>query len=288
MTAETITSVELRAGTLRLALCPELGGSIAGLWWGDVAVLRSREAAELESSRAAASFPLVPYSGRLGYRRFRWLGRDHTTQPNFEASPHSLHGLAWQRPWSVLSASGDSAVLSLDHEGDADWPFAFAAQQRFELSPEGLELHLTVTNRAAHAQPIGLGWHPYFPKRPRSRLHVESRERWETDATGLPTRRVPHSGIDADVSHLEFDHCFEGWTGAARIRDEFLSLRLTSSLRYLVVFTPPLREYFCVEPVSHVANAIHMSDPAAHGLMTLAPGASTEAWMRLDISAARA
>jgi aldose 1-epimerase len=36
---------------------------------------------------------------------------------------------------------------------------------------------------------------------------------------------VPQPGIDGDVSHLAFDHCFEGWRGtAARMRDEKLSL----------------------------------------------------------------
>jgi aldose 1-epimerase len=52
-----------------------------------------------------------------------------------------------------------------------------------------------------------------------------------------------------------------------------------------VVFTPQDRDYFCVEPVSHVSNAIHMSDPLAHGLRKLAPGAGFDAWMKLDIAA---
>ena len=71
--------LELRAGRLRLALCPALGGSIAGLWWGDVPVLRSTEAAELKAARLSGCYPLVPYSNRVGYRRFSWqeIGRAH-------------------------------------------------------------------------------------------------------------------------------------------------------------------------------------------------------------------
>jgi aldose 1-epimerase len=276
-------SLELRAGELRMALRPDLGGAIAGLWRGEVAVMRSTEAADLADSRRSACYPLVPYSGRLGYRQFRWLGKDHRTQPNFDSSPHSLHGVAWQRRWRVESASASQAELALDHAGDADWPFAFALRQRFLLGAEGLELQLDFTNRAEHPQPVGLGWHPYFPKRLRSRLHVECSERWETDPTGLPTRKVPQRGIDGDIAHLDFDHCFEGSGGHARIRDEKLSLRMSSSLSYLVVFTPPTKPYYCVEPVSHVANAIHMSDPAAHGLLSLAPGETTSAWMRLEV-----
>ena len=282
----TSEALELRAGDLRLALRPDLGGSIAGLWRGDLPVLRSTEAAALGAPRLSGCYPLVPYSNRLGYRRFRWGGRDHTTLPNFDDNPHSVHGVAWLRPWQVHSAGAQHAELRYAHAADGHWPFEFEVRQRFELSAGGLEVQLHFTNRAAVAQPVGLGWHPYFPKRARSRLHIELAERWDSDASGLPVRRVAQPGIDADVAHLEFDHCFEGWRGAARIRDEKLSLRLSSSLPYLVVYTPPTKPYYCVEPVSHVSNAIHMADPAACGLRSVAPAAATDAWMRLEVAAA--
>lgn len=282
----TESSIQLHAGALRLALRPDLGGAMAGLWRGDLPVLRSSEPGELASARLAGCYPLVPYSNRLGYRRFRWQGQEYTTQPNFDDNPHSVHGVAWQRPWHVVRADAQEAELVYRHEADAHWPFAFEARQRFALGAEALQVQLSVTNLAAQPQPAGLGWHPYFARRTRSRLHIELSERWDNDASGLPVRRVAQPGIDADVAHLAFDNCFEGWRGAARIRDEKLSLRLTSSLPYLVVFTPETKPYFCVEPVSHVSNAIHMADPAACGLRTLAPGASLEAWMTLEVHAA--
>jgi aldose 1-epimerase len=139
-------------------------------------------------------------------------------------------------------------------------------------------------NLAAVAQPVGLGWHPYFPKRARSRLHVEVAERWDNDAAQLPVRKVAQSGVDSDVAHLDHDNCFDGWRGAARIRDERLSLQLSSSLDRLVIYTPRQYDYFCVEPVSHVPNAIHMADAFAHGLRQVAPGESAEAWMQLDVA----
>ena len=49
------------------------------------------------------------------------------------------------------------------------------------------------------------------------------------------------------------------------------------------MFTPPERDFYCVEPVSHVPNAIQMADPAAHGLRTLEHGQRWEAWMRLQV-----
>ena len=275
---------ELHAGALRLAVRPDLGGAVAGFWHRETPILRSTEPAALTDSRASAMYPLLPYSNRLGYRRFRWKGRDYTTRANVPDSPHSLHGIGWQRPWQIVSSSVLEVVLEMVHEADADWPFAFTARQYFTLSAESFSVRLQFTNSAALEAPVGLGWHPYFVKRLRSRLHIELSDRWEADATLLPTRKVAQPGIDSDLSHLDFDNCFEGWRGPARIRDERFSLQLSSSLPYLVVYTPPTHDHFCVEPVSHVNNAIHMADPASCGLVALAPGDTLEASMRLDVA----
>ena len=287
MTAATPTpAIELKSGALRLALRPDLGGAIAGFWLDATPILRSCEPVELLSSRAAGCFPMAPYSNRIGYRHFRWLGRDFSTAPNFdEGSPHSLHGTVWQAPWRVTSAGAAQAELAATQLANAHWPFSFDVTQSFELSETALTVRMALTNIDARAQPAGLGWHPYFPKRSRSRMHVECSQRWESDpTTELPTRRVQQGGIDGEVRHLDFDNCFEGWRGAATLRDEKLALKVTSSLPYLVVFTPPASDYFCIEPVSHVSNAIQMGDPAAHGLVALEAGDTIEAWMTIEVA----
>jgi len=284
MPGSSNNSFELHAGALRLAVRPDLGGAIAGLWHRTTPLMRSAEPGELASSRQSASYPLVPYSNRLGYRHFRWKGKEYTTAANFGDNPHSVHGVAWLRAWEVVSSSAAELVLRYEHKADEHWPFAFEVKQYFSLTPQQLSVQLVFTNTAEIAAPVGLGWHPYFPTRARSHLQIELSDRWESDATQLPTRKVVQHDIDGDVSHFDFDHCFEGWKGPARIRDEKFSLQLTSSLPYLVVYTPHDKDYFCVEPVSHVSNAIHMADPAQHGLLTLDPGQATEAWMKVDVT----
>ena len=54
---------ELRAGALRLAVRPDLGGAVAGLWHGDTPVLRSTDPARLATARDAAVFPLLALLG---------------------------------------------------------------------------------------------------------------------------------------------------------------------------------------------------------------------------------
>lgn len=275
---------ELHAGALRLAVRPDLGGCVSGLWHRNTPILRSSAPGTLDNVRMAGLFPLLPYSNRLGYRHFRWHGHEYTTQPNYPDSPHSLHGIGWQRSWQIVASSATELVLGLEHDGDADWPFAFSVRYYLALMPDSLSLRLQFTNTAADEQPVGLGWHPYFVRRPRSRLHVEVSSRWDSDATKLPIRKVDQSGIDSDVSHLDYDNCFAGWNGPVRIRDECFSLRLESSLPYLVVYTPAERDWFCVEPVSHVSNALNMAEPTRHGVVALAADATMEATMTLRVA----
>ncbi len=279
---------ELRAGALRLALRPDLGGSIAGLWHHGVPVLRSTEPQALERARAAASFPLVPWSNRIAHGRFVWQGHEHRLAFDRADGPHALHGVGYLARWRVEPPAlpGTPAaeiVLAFEHGGDAAWPFAFAARQRLQLSPTGLRAEIEVTNTGTQPAPFGLGWHPYFPKRARSRLHVDCSGRWELGPDQLPTQLVPQAGIDGDVARLAYDNVFEGTSGPARIRDERFSLALRSSLSRLVVYTPQDRDYFAVEPVSHVSNAVNQPVPGALGLVTLQPGQTQQAWMTLDV-----
>ena len=286
MTGSSNNSFELHAGALRLAVRPDLGGTIAGLWHRDEPILRSTEPGDLTSPRLGASYPMVPYSNRLGYRRFRWNGKDYTTAPNFDDSPHSLHGVAWQRAWNVISSGATELVLAYTHVPDEHWPFRFEVEQTFTLTPSQCGVRLVLTNTHDAPVPGGVGWHPYFHRRERSRLHIDLTDRWDSDATQLPVGKHPQAGIEGDVSQLGFDNCFEGWTGPARVSDEKFSMQVTSSLPYLVVYTPAEKPYYCVEPVSHVSDAIHRADPAAYGLRTLQPGESLDAWMKIDVSPA--
>lgn len=274
---------ELQAGALRLALRPDLGGCIAGLWHGDRPVLHSFDPAQLAGSRPSACFPLVPYSNRIGQRRLRWQGQEIELAANVD-EPNTLHGVGWQRPWEVVSAEATRAELRYAHRADAFWPFDFEARQHFELEPRALRLRMSVRNTDTRVQPLGFGWHPYFSKRPGCWLRAKVSQRWEPDETLLPVRRVAQDGIDGDVLQMDYDNVFEGWDGEALTGDGHFSVRISSDQPYLVVFAKAVRDHYCVEPVSHLNNAIQQADPEAHGLRAVAPGHGLEGWMNLDIT----
>jgi aldose 1-epimerase len=284
------SSLELACGKLRCEIRPDLGGCIAGLWWGDVPVLRSTPAAALDSVRRSGSYPLVPFSNRVGQARLLWAGTSHPLVQS-TTEPHAIHGVGWQRPWEVLDASEQFALLSYEHKADAAWPFAFDSSQAFRLSEEALVMTLSITNQSAGPAPAGLVWHPYFAKHPGNHITFQAGGRREMGEDKLPTQRVASSGLDADCAGLDVDHCFDEWRGPALLRNDRLRIEVSSNLSRLVVCTSDARDYVAIEPVSHVNNAANLM--AKHGLTAeelglrvLQPGESMSAEMSIRVAAA--
>ena len=68
--------------------------------------------------------------------------------------------------------------------------------------------------------PAGLGWHPYFPRTPETRLTARVGGLWLTDADVLPVEcvvpppdRDPTRGLVVD--RIALDNAFVGWDGQA-------------------------------------------------------------------------
>ena len=281
-------SLHLKSGPLRCDLRPDLGGCMAGLWWGDVPVLRSTSGPALSSARLAGSYPLVPFSNRVAQAKLVWAGTSHPLVQNNAAEPHAIHGVGWQRAWQVLDESDQFALLSYEHKADAAWPFAFDTSQAFRLSESGLEITLSMTNQSSTPAPAGLGWHPNFVKRASSHLQFAASGRWEMGADKLPTQRLPDVGLDVDCSTLDVDHCYENWQGDALLSDDQLCIRIASSLKRLVVYAHPTRNYVSIEPVSHVNNAVNLMatgrfTPDELGLRVLQPGESMSEVMSIRV-----
>jgi aldose 1-epimerase len=270
----------LRAGRLSLVLAPEAGGAILGWSFGGIPLLRRADGRAVVQNdvRGMGCFPLVPYANRIAEGRFSWGGRAWQLDRNFGDHPHSIHGIGWQRPWTVGAVSDTEACLTLVHDGEgADWPFAFVAEQRLVLRPDALRVEMRVTSRHHAAAPAGLGLHPYFPRAPGAALRFRAGSVWLNDANALPDRLVPMpeawdhaSGVA--VGAVTLDNCFNGWDGAAHLDlgAVAVTIKASAAFGHLQIYTPPGEPFFCVEPVTHRPDALN--DPEGQGVPPLAPG----------------
>ena len=271
-------AVTLEAGGARLVIEPENGSAITRYVWRDREVLRpALPHAATPTERSC--FPLVPFANRIAYGKFHWRGRAVTLHPNFGDDPHAIHGQGWQSAWRVGEQCGARAQMTFDH-APGEWPWAYRADLNYSLDGDGaLHAILAVTNHGDDAMPTSLGFHPYFPRYGRSRLTAAVDGMWLTDKTLLPTTLGPPILDFARGAALEgapfIDNCFTGWQGRAVIDQPDFQIVLSAGTRFAQIFVPEGLDFFCVEPVTAMPDAVNRAEPTREtGLLALPSGAT--------------
>ena len=280
----------LSAGSSCVVVAPEHGAGLTGWLLGGTALLRRAlpQTAVGGNPNAMGCFPLLPYGNRIGRARFRWQGAEYPSRRNFGDSPHAIHGIGWQRAWTVEAVNPVAVSLSLTHRPDPSWPFAFDARIDYRLSAEALTVAIALTNRHGTDAPAGIGLHPFFPAANDPSLRFNASGMWQNTPDALPV----HHGAPPDgwsqgswcrIAGSRLDNCFTGWGGTADIAGGPASLRIEASAAFsnLQVFTPDWGDFFCVEPVSHSPDAINRPGlPVDQAMDVLSPGETLRGTIR--------
>ncbi len=242
--------VVLEAGGARVVVMPSRGGRLGSVRLAGAELLVTRRA---DGPLHWGAYPMAPWAGRIRHGRFTFGGRDH--QLPLAMPPHAIHGVVWDRPWTVTGVAVASA--SLEIELDDRWPFRGRVEQRFELDERGLAVTLTL--RAVDTMPATIGWHPWFrraigaPDAAPVRLDFEPGQMLVRDHEGIPTGRLtaPSAGPwDDAFTGLRSNPVLE-WPGRVR-------LELSSTCDWWVVYTLP-EQAVCVEPQSGPPDAVNLT-----------------------------
>ncbi len=280
--------IELTAGRSVLRIAPELGGSVLSYEEAGVPLFHPVVDPKLAAQKgeAIAAYPLVPFSNRVAWGKFSFGGEAFELARNFGDGPHTIHGNAWMHAWRVLDRTEARARLAFGHNppgsGDPrEWPFRYETEIDYALRPDGLDVTMTVTNTDSRPQPVGFGFHPYFPRDAATELCFLARTVWRTDPDELPDARLPVEGdwrFDParPVAGPPIDNCYNGWFGCAAIawpnRTLGLEVCATPPFEHLVVYTPDGKAFLAFEPASNMTNAINRLDQPDNGLRVLRPG----------------
>ena len=242
----------LEAAGARLVVRPEEGGRLGSVVVGGRELLVTTDPKGLIYWGA---YPMAPWAGRIRHGRFTFDGRRYELPLGMP--PHAIHGVVYDRPWSVLSP--DTIGVELDER----WPFRGRVEQRFALDEDGLVV--TIKVEADEPMPAAVGWHPWFRRAldgiaAPARLDFDAEQMLVRDGEGMPTGELvaPSAG--------PWDDAFTGirrppaieWGSAFR-------LELSSTCPWWVVYTLP-PDAVCVEPQSGPPDAVNMAPE------TVAPG----------------
>jgi aldose 1-epimerase len=270
-------AVSIASGNSTCIIAPKCGGSISSWHLDGQPMLRAAMPGSLTNGNVldSASFPLVPYSNRISDGRFSWRERTFELPRHKLSLPHAIHGIGWERNWSIAEHSKDTVLLRLQFSGDPNWPWPFLAEQEIQIGKKGLILNLSVTNLADESVPLSFGHHPYFDASGAT-LQFKARQFFPNTKNALPAEPITPTGIVNFssvklVTGAPIDNLYGGWDGFARIvwQGRFYALEIVSSLPHAVLYTPPDADYFCFEPVPHLTNALNRVDG---DIPVIAPG----------------
>ncbi len=264
------------------------------------------------SSPTRSGVPILfPFPNRIRDGRFSWQGKMYELPRNDPSGKNAIHGFACRRAWRVIGqgADADSAWLSGEFHGSRDapecatfWPADYRIRVTYRLMPGRLRIEAVADNPDRVPLPFGLGYHPYFLTTPAAecRVHVPARQYWELDESLPSGRRILISGsrdlnrprpfadlsVDDVLTDLAGDPA-DGLVERGAIARGPLSVRIRSSpdFREAVVFTPPHRQAFCIEPYTCATDAINLQARGVDaGLRLLQPGESWSGVVEFAVS----
>lgn len=283
--------LKLQNEQARMAIMPEMGGSVLyfdllvdGKWQP---VMRHVEQAN--DIIEAASFPLAPFCGRIRDGKFTFNNRQIVLPRNRTDQKHTIHGQAWQFPWTVDENSDTAARLSFVYE-PGDWPWKYEVKQHFRLNGPALEMTMQIRNLDHEPMPGAMGFHPYFDKAVPVFLNTYAKDVWMIDDEVMPTELIPAEGEwslgpDKPLENFVCDQNFQHWSREATLRwparDLSVSITADEAFPVLVIYCPEGQPYFCFEPAGNVADAVNAQPTGdqAIDMPVLQPGEMREGSM---------
>jgi aldose 1-epimerase len=250
---------------------------------------------------------LFPFPNRIRDGVFRWDGKRYQLPENGPGGKNAIHGFVCFRPWRVIASGADerSAWVTGEFRASVDapetlslWPTDYAIRITYGLIRHRLHLQAEIRNDGLVPLPFGLGFHPYFripafggEKPEDCEIEVPAGSFWELKDS-LPTgARLPVAGTPLDLNRprpfvdLKLDDLLtdipDSHHGTLKVPRGIvhhgegvqLVVRASHHFRETVVFTPPHRQAFCIEPYTCTTDAINLQQQGIDaGWRVLDPG----------------
>ncbi|RMG79217.1 MAG: aldose epimerase, partial [Chloroflexi bacterium] len=262
--------------------------------------------ANLSNASLCASYILAPWSNRIRDARFVYQGQTYTLKSNF-ADGTAIHGVVKDYAWDIIEASETRIRLQFstaDKEG-VNFPFPFSVEARYELSGAEFIWYLRITNEGDSPMPAGFGHHPYFLRAPGGGQNAAQLE-VPCDGQFVLVNQLPEGAPVSITPELDF-RMMRGLP-SDRLIDDLLTWRQGEKpakilypawdlqlamyadpiFNHFVLYSPPERPYFALEPVTNANDGFNLYAQGVEGtgVFELAPQESREGTVRLIVQQA--
>ncbi|GAB3940076.1 aldose 1-epimerase family protein [Corynebacterium tapiri] len=261
-----------------------LGGGVSSLYYEDAPLLCGYDT---DYAPLSSGVILAPWPNRVADAAFIHRGTLHRLDVSEPARNTAIHGLVTDKEWNVAHQDNDRLTLTLYCSPHPGWPWPLNYAVDWQLSEDGLHMHLTVDNIGKEDVPFGLGLHPYLSAfgspLDECTLHLDTTHQLPLDpARNLPAGPLFPQRAPEKMERVWLDHCFTVGTFDARLvnsEGRGVQLRADESFGWAQLFTadPALRAGYpgigralAVEPMTCPPDALR----SGRDLMYLPPQSS--------------
>lgn len=275
------------------AVVTEIGATLRSYTVGGEDVVDGFDADEIAT--AGRGQVLAPWPNRLEDGVYMFEAHEGRAALDEPERGNAIHGLVRWMPWVVAAKTDSSVTMSCVVYPQPAYPWQLELEIEYRLTPAGLTVSTSATNRSDGPAPFGLGFHPYLTVGTASidaaQLTIPASHRLMTDERALPVGEAALEGTDLNfrvprvIGSTQMDSCF-----ASLARDEagraFVVLEnpedgrrvgvwMDRSFDYVMVYTgdtlePAARRRLgvAIEPMTCPPNALR----SGTDLIRLAPG----------------
>lgn len=287
----------LRTKELELTVIPQLGAlplRLRHTKLGDIFAVCPDE--ELEKDSLFKSRILFPFNDRIPDGKYSFAGKEYQLPINEPADGSSIHGLVYDKAFSVLSVKQDDSSLVLTYELKdlSGYPFHLDFTVAYTLTAGSMHVSFSCINRGEDEAPVALGWHPYFvcPEGADAASIMVNADTYVPVGDDLMPRgdfeSVEGSDFDFKKTKLigkeELDIAL-GPVDKEKVRfsacDRQIDIALDGELfAFWQFFVPPDRKSVAIEPITSPTNAFNIP---SLGLQVLEAGKEMKGNVVIDI-----
>lgn len=313
-------ALRLRAGGYEALVVPSLGANVLQLLYHDeeqartLDILRTPDKAQtLLDDPYAYGIPVLFPANRIAGGAFTYDGVTYSFPQNYPNGVH-IHGVLHHYDWPVAQWYADDAgavaVMEATTQDPAlrrSFPIDLVIRLECVLNEDGLLQRFILKNDSDVTMPFGLAYHTAFRlpfteggKAEDVRLHLPLAGLCMDDPVDrLPSGEVgPLSAYEAAFASREggdplkepldalYKSCCGG--GEAVLRDiktgrEVVYVADKSDKYWIVWNGREQKDFVAVEPQTWLSNAVHLPDPASHGVLYLAPHTAWQCETRIYV-----
>ncbi len=319
MEIQQITANFPGKGSIDVLASPDLAGSAK--------MLDQDDNANGDLGYRLGSVFLVPYPNRIRGQlsadgktlTTEWKGHTLTLPANNigknpGAERHAMHGLILKAKTdnvSVKNISGGQEVTGVIHAGDfgGHWLSKTDLDFTITLTADAVDATIVARNVGSEAEPIAIGWHPYFAfpsgDRTQARLHIPGSQLAEVDGYDnvFPSGKlIPVDGTRYDLRApdgvpLGSNFFDDNWSKlewkngevTVKVIDPAAHygvdiIGLSKEIKTIQAYAPPTQKFVAVEHQYNFANPFGKEwNGMDTGMVTLKPGQNTKWHVRLHV-----